>query len=132
MLKSLSCNRSAEIVLGSVKADPFVAQLVVSGGFNVCCFGEGRIYTTSVKVADYYKLVYKCDIFNMALYDGTLLSVHSKFFPGLVLMEIPGAPLRVVRVLNVNSLHSGCRGSGQSPPELCRHILSLCPHSLLL
>ena len=86
------------------------------------------MYTGGVKVTDYNNLISKSDVFNSDIYQGTTLNQHAKFFPGFVLSEIPGAPLRVLGVLNARTSVEEVECIAQNPSrfadEFFQHVLT--------
>lgn len=66
----------------------------------MCPFGEGRIYTVTHRaVQDHRMYLSKCDFFDEEMYDNEHKKA-AKFIPGFPLLEIPGAQLKIVGVLN--------------------------------
>ena len=66
--------------------------------FKVCSFGEARVFTTPI-VTDHYVYVSKAQFIDLDVYDGSHLR-HAKFMPGFELLDIAGAKLKVVGILN--------------------------------
>lgn len=62
---------------------------------------EERVYTTR-KVTDHHPYLSKCDFFNTT-YDPTLQPM-ANFNPGFKFLELPGASLNIVGVLDNNAL----------------------------
>lgn len=64
--------------------------------FNVGLFGEASVYTTR-KVTNHQSYIAKCDFFTPDL------QPHANFIPGFMFLEIPGATLNVIGILNPNA-----------------------------
>ena len=58
------------------------------------------MYTTR-KVTNHHTYVLKCDFFN-ATYTATL-QPHANYYPGFKFLELPGASLNVIGILNTNA-----------------------------
>ena len=65
-----------------------------------CAFGRERVYTTR-KVTDHHSYVSKCDFFNTT-YTSTLQPM-ANYYPGFKFLELPGASLNVIGVLNTHA-----------------------------
>ena len=68
--------------------------------FTCCAFGEERVYTTR-KVTNHHSYVSKCDFFNTT-YTSTLQPM-ANYYPGFKFLELPGASLNVIGVLNTHA-----------------------------
>ena len=66
--------------------------------FKVCSFGEARIFTKPA-VTDQRMYLYKTNFLNDNIYDQNHRK-HAKFIPGFDLLEISGAHLKVVGILD--------------------------------
>ena len=74
--------------------------------FNICPLGEARIFTSSTTVvSDYGSLLNKSSLFR----------VPQEYYPGFILLEIPGAPLRVLGLLSPEASEEDVEALRASP-----------------
>ena len=89
--------------------------------FKVCAFGEGRIYTKP-KVTDVSHYFGKAGLFESSIYDPEHREMAG-FMPGFNLIEIAGAPLKVVGVVNKEGSLEQLESVRASPDQICKHFL---------